>query len=156
MSRPDRTSLAILYDQSMAATLFSRIVQGEIPGTFVYRDELCVAFLTINPITTGHTLVVPIDEVDQWTDLSASLSRHLFDVATKIGNAQKRAFSCERVAFVIAGYEIRHCHLHLIPTNSMEDIKFENALAHVERKDLEQAAGLIIGELRAANVAGAL
>lgn len=156
MSRPDRTSLAILYDQSMAATLFSRIVQGEIPGTFVYRDELCVAFLTINPITTGHTLVVPIDEVDQWTDLSASLSKHLFDVATKIGNAQKRAFFCERVALVIAGYEVRHCHLHLIPTNSMKDIKFENALAHVERKDLEQAAGLIIGELRSANVAGAL
>ena len=140
----------------MTATLFTRIIQGEIPGTFVYRDELCVAFLTINPITTGHTLVVPIQEVDQWTELSDSLSTHLFEVAAKIANAQKRVFLCERVALVIAGYEIQHCHLHLIPSNSMADLRFENALAHVERKDLEQAASLIIGALRAANVAGAL
>jgi len=156
MSRLDRTSLAIPYDQSMTATLFTRIIQGEIPGTFVYRDELCVAFLTINPITTGHTLVVPIEEVDQWTDLSDSTSRHLFEVANTISNAQKRVFFCERVALVIAGYEIPHCHLHLIPSNSMADLKFENALAHVERKDLEQAASLIIGELRATNVDGAV
>ncbi|NQV97941.1 MAG: HIT family protein [Acidimicrobiaceae bacterium] len=140
----------------MTATLFTRIIQGEIPGTFVYRDELCVAFLTINPITTGHTLVVPIEEVDQWTDLSDSTSRHLFEVANTISNAQKRVFFCERVALVIAGYEIPHCHLHLIPSNSMADLKFENALAHVERKDLEQAASLIIGELRATNVDGAV
>ena len=140
----------------MTATLFTRIIQGEVPGTFVYRDKLCVAFLTINPITTGHTLVVPIEEVDQWTELSDSLSRHLFDVATKIGNAQKKVFLCERVALAIAGFEIPHCHLHVIPSNSMADLRFENALAHVERKDLEQTAGLIIGELRAANVAGAL
>ena len=140
----------------MTTTLFTRIIQGEIPATFVYRDELCVAFLTINPITTGHTLVVPIQEVDHWTNLSDSLSRHLFQVAQKVSVAQKKVFSCDRIALVIAGYEIPHCHLHLIPSNSMADLKFENALAHVERKDLEQAAGLIIGELRAANVAGAL
>lgn len=140
----------------MTATLFTRIIQGEIPGKFVYRDELCVAFLTINPIATGHTLVVPIEEVDQWTELSDSLSTHLFDVARKIGNAQKRVFHCERVALVIAGFEIPHCHLHVIPSNSMADLKFENALAQVEHKDLEQAASLIIGALRAANVVGAL
>lgn len=76
----------------MSPTLFSRIIQGEIPGTFVYRDELCVAFMTISPITTGHVLVVPIQEVDEWTDLSDSLTSHLFAIASKISNAQKTVF----------------------------------------------------------------
>lgn len=129
-------------------TLFSRIIAGEIPGTFVHRDDLAVVFLTINPITDGHSLVVPRDEVDQWTDLDPAVSAHLFDLAARVGNAQKRAFGCERIGLIIAGYEVPHCHLHVIPTNSLADLSFANAAATVERADLEANAARIIAELR--------
>ena len=140
----------------MSQTLFTRIIQGQIPGTFVYRDDLCVAFMTISPITAGHVLVVPIDEVDEWTDLSSELSSHLFKVAAQIGEAQKMAFKCERIALIIAGFEVPHCHLHLIPSNSMADLNFEYAVTSSNRDDLEQSSTLIIAELRRKNVAGAL
>ena len=140
----------------MSQTLFTRIIQGQIPGTFVYRDDLSVAFMTISPITAGHVLVVPIDEVDEWTDLSSELSSHLFKVAAQIGEAQKMAFKCERIALIIAGFEVPHCHLHLIPSNSMADLNFENAVTSSSRDELEQSSTLIIAELRRKNVAGAL
>ena len=112
--------------------------------------------MTINPITTGHVLVVPIEEVDEWTDLSPALRSHLFEVAAQISTAQKTNFGCERIALIIAGYEIPHCHLHLIPSNSMADLSFENAVTTSKREELEQAASLIIGELRRLNVAGTI
>jgi len=140
----------------MSQTLFTRIIQGQIPGTFVYRDDLCVAFMTINPITAGHVLVVPIDEVDEWTDLSSELRSQLFIVAAQIGEAQKMAFKCERIALIIAGFEVPHCHLHLIPSNSMADLNFENAVTSANRDDLEQSSTLIIDELRRMNIAGAI
>ena len=140
----------------MDSSLFTKIIQGQIPGTFVYRDDLCVAFMTINPITAGHVLVVPIEEVDEWTDLSTELNTHLFKVAAQIADAQKVAFKCARIALIIAGYEIPHCHLHLIPSNSMADLSFENAVVSVTRDDLEQSSALIIAELRRLNVAGTL
>lgn len=98
--------------------------------------------------------MVPIKEVDQWTDLSQQLTEHLFNVAKIIGQATKRAFGCERIALVIAGYEIPHCHLHVIPSNSMADLEFANARTNVDRTELEQAALQIIAELRSARIVG--
>ncbi len=140
----------------MAETLFSRIISGEIPGTFVYRDDLCAAFMTISPITTGHLLLVPISEIDEWTDLPNSLITHMFVVAKNISIAQKSVFNCRRVAVIIAGYEIPHCHLHLIPTNSMADLSFDNAQIQNDRNELEKSASLIISELRRMDIAGSL
>lgn len=122
----------------------------------MFRDDRCVVFMTISPITLGHSLVVPIQEVDQWTDLSKDLNDHLFDIAKKVGQATKIAFKCERIALVIAGYEIPHCHLHVIPSNSMADLEFANARTNVDRKELEEAAARIIIELRRAGVAGTI
>jgi histidine triad (HIT) family protein len=122
------------------ATLFTKIINGDIPAKFVHRDELCVVFMSINPIATGHALVVPIVEIDQWTDLTQSLSQHLFAIAAKVGNAQKRAFGCERAGLIIAGFEVDHCHLHVIPTNSISDLSFANAASHVESNELQEAA----------------
>lgn len=124
-------------------TIFTRIIDGEIPGTFVYRDEKCVAFLSINPLADGHVLVVPIEEVDHWVDLSPSLSAHLFDVSHRISQALAEAFPCERVGLIIAGYEVNHCHIHLIPTQSMSQLNFANAAASVNREDLENHAARI-------------
>lgn len=128
-------------------TIFTRIIDGEIPGTFVHRDERCVAFLSINPLATGHTLVVPIAEVDHWVDLPDDLAAHLFAVAHRIGKAQQRAFGCERVGLIIAGYEVPHTHLHVIPTEHMGQLNFANAAASVDRAALDAAATAIIAAL---------
>lgn len=128
-------------------TLFTRIIDGELPGTFVYRDSKCVSFMTINPITRGHVLVLPIEETNHWQDMSTELTGHLFGVARLISQAQHFAFKCERVGLIIAGYEIPHCHLHLIPTTSMADFNFANAAQNVPILELESAANEIIAAL---------
>lgn len=127
----------------MATTLFSRIINGEIPGTFVHRDDKCVAFLSINPLAPGHTLVVPIAEIDHWIDLPFDLSAHLFHVAHRIGLAQQAAFRCERVGIIIAGYEVPHAHVHVIPTSHMGQLDFAQAAASVDRADMDFAAQAI-------------
>jgi len=129
------------------ATLFTHIINGDIPGTFVYRDELCVVFLTINPLADGHVLVVPIEEVDHWVDLSPSLSQHLFAISHRISKALQTAFPCERVGMIIAGYEVNHCHIHLIPTQNLGQFNFANAAASVKREDLEAHAERILAAL---------
>jgi diadenosine tetraphosphate (Ap4A) HIT family hydrolase len=129
-------------------TIFSRIIAGDIPGTFVWRDERCVAFMSINPMAHGHTLVVPIDEVDHWVDGDPELIAHLFEVTRVIGVAQRDAFGCERVGVIVAGYEVPHVHVHVIPTDSMSQLSFANAAASVEREALEAAATSIRDALR--------
>lgn len=121
-------------------TLFTHIINGDIPGTFVYRDELCVVFLTINPLADGHVLVVPIEEVDHWIELSPTLSQHLFAISHRISKALHSAFPCERVGMIIAGYEVNHCHIHLIPTQNLGQFNFANAAASVDRQELETQA----------------
>jgi histidine triad (HIT) family protein len=128
-------------------TIFTRIIEGQIPGTFVYRDSLCVAFLSINPLAAGHVLVVPIEEVDHWIDMSPELSAHMFAVSHRISRAISKAFPCTRVGLIIAGYEINHCHIHLIPTNTMSELNFANAAASVERNVLEAQAEKLMSEL---------
>ena len=128
-------------------TIFSRIIAGEIPGTFVYRDDRCVAFMSINPLARGHVLVVPIEEIDHWIDAPSDLVAHLFAVSHRIGRAQKRAFDCERVGLIIAGYEVPHAHVHVIPTDHMGQLSFENAASSVDPAELEAAAAAIRAEL---------
>lgn len=128
-------------------TIFTRIIEGSIPGTFVYRDDQCVVFMSINPIANGHVLVVPILEVDHWVDLPPELAAHLFAVSHRISRALQAAFPCERVGLIIAGYEIDHCHIHLIPTQSMADLSFANAAASVDRATLESNAARIQAEM---------
>ena len=130
-------------------TIFTRIIRGEIPGTFVYTDEACVAFMSINPMADGHVLVIPRDEVDHWVDLSPYMASHLFEVSHRISKALQKAFPCERVGLIIAGYEVNHCHIHLIPTNNMGQLSFANAAASVERETLEQHAERILSALKA-------
>jgi histidine triad (HIT) family protein len=121
-------------------TLFTRIIDGEIPATFVWQDERCVAFLSINPLAPGHTLVVPREEVDHWIDLPTDLGHHLFDVAQSVGEAQRAAFDCERVGVIIAGYEIPHTHLHVFPSTSMGQFNFAHAAPSVTQEELDDAA----------------
>ena len=103
------------------ATLFTKIINGEIPGTFVHQDDKCVAFLDVAPMTEGHVMVVPREEISHWIDADAELLAHLTAVAKRIGEAQKRAFDCERIGLLVVGYEVPHLHIHVLPTNSMDD-----------------------------------
>jgi len=125
------------------STIFTKIIEGDIPGTFVHRDEHCVVFMSINPMAPGHALVVPIEEVDHWVDCSPELATHLFEVARRIAKAQEQAFDCERIGVIIAGYEVPHTHIHVIPTNDMRELSFANAAASVDRDDLQSWADAI-------------
>ena len=131
-------------------TIFSRIIAGEIPGTFVWSDDICVAFMSINPINHGHTLVVPRFEVDQWTDLPRDVATHLMAVSHTIGSAQKRAFDCNRIGMMIVGFEVPHVHIHLIPASSMEHFSFRNAAITPDFADIGRAADAIRSSLGSA------
>ncbi|OHF36353.1 HIT family protein [Corynebacterium sp. HMSC074A01] len=113
------------------STVFTKIINGEIPGRFVYKDEDVAAFLTIEPIAYGHTLVVPVKEVDKWTDLEPELWAKMNAVAQRIGNAIVSEFDCERAGYLIAGFEVPHAHIHVFPANDMSGYN----LASVMRAD---------------------
>ncbi len=122
------------------ATLFTKIIDGEIPGRFVWRDDRAVAFLTIAPIAHGHTLVVPIEEVDHWIDLEPDLAAHLMELARRVGRAQMQAFSPRRIGLIVAGLEVPHCHLHVIPIESEADLSFARADHSPDPARLDAAA----------------
>lgn len=126
-------------------TLFTRIINGELPGRFVYTDDRAVAFLSIAPLNPGHTLVVPRTEVDQWTDADGPLLHHCMDVAQRIGVAAKQAFDAPRAGVVIAGLEVPHLHVHVFPAWSESDFDFARAKPATD-EELDSAAA----KLRAA------
>lgn len=99
-----------------------------------------VGFLTIAPIKPGHALVVPIEEVDHWIDAPDDLRNHIMDVAAQIGQAQMSAFHPARVGVIIAGLEVPHLHVHVIPIDTERDLNFANADGTVTDEELEEAA----------------
>lgn len=130
-------------------TLFTRIIDGDIPGTFVWKDDICVAFLSIEPLRPGHTLVVPRQEVDHWLDASDELRDHLMAVASTIGRAMETEWQPEKVGLMIAGLEVPHLHLHLVPIWNVNDLDFARAKP-ASREELEDAASRIRRALGAA------
>lgn len=131
------------------ASIFTRIIRGELPGRFVWRDDRAVAFLTINPIQLGHTLVVPIEEVDHWLDLEPALASHLMEVAQSVGRAIQRAYSPVRVGMMIAGLEVPHVHLHVLQIKQLADLDFAKADPNPKPEELDAAAQKIRDALRA-------
>lgn len=129
------------------STLFSKIISGEIPGRFVWSDEVAVGFLTIAPITDGHTMVVPRAEIDQFTDAPDDVLAHLALVAKKIGQAQRAAWNAPRAAVLIAGFEIPHLHVHVLPAWDETSLNFSYARTDVEPELLDDAAERIREEL---------
>lgn len=123
-------------------SVFTRIINGELPGRFVYRDDECVAFLSIEPLRYGHTLVVPIEQVDKWTDLDAETWLHICGVAQEIGEAIKNAYDTTRTGFIIAGFDVPHTHIHLFPTEKMAEFDFTKAIAMdaTDPKAMDEAA----------------
>lgn len=108
-------------------SIFSRIIAGEIPARFIWQDEHCVAFLTVAPLTSGHTLVVPREEITQWTEAPGEVLAHLMNVARTIGQAQQAHWKTPRVGLLAQGFEVPHLHLHVWPTASPEDFDLRRA-----------------------------
>lgn len=131
-------------------SVFTMIIRGEIPGRFVWRDEHVVAFLTIGPIRPGHTLVVPISQIDHWTDVPPELWSRVGEVQQVVGRALMDAFSPVRVGSIIAGLEVPHCHVHLIPIDAESDLSFANVDPDPSPEALDDAARRIRDALRAA------
>lgn len=135
-------------------TIFSRIIDGELPGRFVWRDDRCAAFLSINPLRAGHTLVVPRAEVDHWVDLDPATNAHLMSVAQEIARAQMDAFTPTRVGLMIAGLEVPHVHLHVVPMDGVHDLDFDNAARDPDPAALDAAAAAIRSALRSRGADG--
>lgn len=144
-----RSRTLLGYPDAMS-TVFTRIITGEIPGRFVWSDSECVAFLTIGPLTSGHTLVVPRTEVDHWLELTPELRGHLFEVAAHIGQAQRAAFSPERIGLMIQGFEVPHTHVHVWPTNDLADFDFSRVDHDPDPADLDRAGERLRAALLAA------
>tara|TARA_Y100001970_G_scaffold204833_1_gene249399 strand:+ start:2348 stop:2812 length:465 start_codon:yes stop_codon:yes gene_type:complete len=125
------------------ASVFTEIINGNLPAHAIWRDEECVSFLSINPISNGHCLVVPINEIDHWVDLPSEKVGHLLEVASIIGQSQMRAFNPNRIGQMIAGFEVPHTHLHVLPINDTEDLDFRNATSDVDHSHLAKYAKLI-------------
>lgn len=135
-------------------TVFSLIINGDLPGHFVWSDNVCVGFLSINPITDGHALVVPRAEIDQWTDVDPADAAHMMTVSHHLGNAIKSIFSPERIGLMIAGFEVPHTHIHVLQLNTMSDMSFANAATTVDHGQLAGFASSIRDALQAAGHQG--
>lgn len=132
------------------STLFTKIINGEIPGRFVWKDKDVVAFLTIAPLTQGHTLVVPREEVDSWTHASPELLGKVMDVAQSIGKVQEELFSAKRVGVLMEGFEVDHLHVHVWPAYSTADFEVHNADHNPDPAVMDATAVKLRAALRAA------
>jgi diadenosine tetraphosphate (Ap4A) HIT family hydrolase len=130
------------------STVFTQIIDGRIPGRFVWADDRCVVISTIAPITDGHMLVVPREEVDQYTDAEDALLAHLSVVAKQVGRAQQAAFGSPRAAVLVAGFEVEHLHLHVLPAWDEQSLRFDNARHDVPGEELDAAAERVREALR--------
>lgn len=129
------------------ATIFSRIIAGEIPCYKVAEDERFFAFLDINPLKKGHTLVVPKQEVDYLFDLSDDDLAAMQVFAKKVALAIGKAFPCRKVAQVVLGLEVPHAHIHLIPMQSEQDVQFSNPKLKLNEEDFRAVAEAIRAKL---------
>lgn len=122
------------------ASIFSRIIAGEIPSYKVAEDENYYAFLDINPLTEGHTLVVPKKEVDYLFDLDDSTLAGMILFAKKVARKIEKEIDCKRVAVVVLGLEVPHAHIHLIPIQSEEDVDFHREKLRLSPEEFQTIA----------------
>jgi diadenosine tetraphosphate (Ap4A) HIT family hydrolase len=130
-------------------TLFTRIIDGELPARFVWRDDRAVAFLPIAPLCPGHTLVVPIEPVDHWIDLDDDLNAHLWTVAKSIGRALDEAFRPTKLGVIVQGVEVPHAHVHLVPYTDLSQMTFASQDPDPDPGEMDRQAELIRATLRA-------
>jgi len=121
------------------ASIFTKIINRELPGRFVYEDDDVVAFLTIEPMTPGHTLVVPRAEIDQWQNVDDAAFARVMAVSRLIGKAVCTAFKTERAGLIIAGLEVPHLHVHVFPARNLSDFGFASVDRNPSPESLDEA-----------------
>ncbi|MGO1166293.1 MAG: HIT family protein [Janibacter sp.] len=141
------------------ASLFTKIISGDIPGRFVWSDETCVVFLTIEPLTDGHAMVVPRAELEQWTDADDATWTHLQRVASIVARAQQAEWEAPRIGMLLEGFLVPHLHVHVWPAFSPDDFDPHSPMKEVSDERFDEAAERLRTRLRAdgheAHVAGA-
>jgi len=128
-------------------TIFSKIIQGDIPAYKIAENDLFIAFLDIFPLQKGHVLVVPKIEVDKVFDLPDNYLSELLVFAKPIAKAIEDSFPCNRIGMVTVGLEVPHAHLHLIPINQAEDLDFSNPKLKLDKAELIAVQEAIIAKL---------
>ena len=125
------------------ATIFSKIISGDIPSYRIYEDENYYAFLDINPLAVGHTLVIPKTETDYLFDLEDDLLAGMMVFAKKVARAIDKTIDCKRVGVAVLGLEVPHAHIHLVPLNSLHDIEFSRPKLQLSKEEFEDVADKI-------------
>jgi histidine triad (HIT) family protein len=120
-------------------TIFTRIINGDEPARFVWRDARCVAFLSTSPLRPGHTLLVPIAEVDHWIDLDRDLAQHLMSIAQTLGSVLQDAFRPRKIGLFIGGLDVPHVHIHLVPLETKHDMDYDQQEPDPSEEQLEEA-----------------
>jgi histidine triad (HIT) family protein len=136
------------------ASIFTRIIDGELPADFVWKDEQCVAFLSNRPLRPGHALVVPRKEIDHWLDLEPDLLVHLISTAQTIGRAQMAAFKPTRIGLILVGLEVPHVHFHVVPIRGPHDLDFDNQDPNPDPEMMKKAGESLRTELKTLGAAG--
>ncbi|HDR68347.1 MAG TPA: HIT family protein [Bacteroidaceae bacterium] len=129
------------------SSVFTKIVRGEIPSYKIYEDDRYYAFLDINPLAKGHTLVIPKVETDYLFDLDDDLIAGMLVVSKKIARAIDKTMNCKRVGVAVLGLEVPHAHIHLIPINSLYDIEFSRPKLKLSTQEFENIAERIVDAL---------
>ena len=138
------------------ASIFTRIIEGELPADFVWQDDACVAFLANRPLRPGHTLVVPRSETDHWLDLEPELLTHLAATAQTIGKAQMAVFKPAKIGLMLVGLEVPHVHFHVVPIRGPHDLDFDKQDPNPDPAMMKEAGESLRFELRRRGGAGAV
>lgn len=129
-------------------SIFAKIVKGEIPSHKITETENCLAFLDINPLAKGHTLVIPKQETDNLFDLDDKLYSELCLLAKKVAKAIEKTIPCAKVGVAVVGLEVRHAHIHLIPINGIHDIDFKRPKLKLSNEEFNNIATSITANIQ--------
>lgn len=130
------------------SSIFTKIINGEIPSYKIAEDEKCYAFLDISPLAEGHTLVVPKQEVDYIFDLDDELLTHFHLFAKKVAKAMKEVIECEKIGMAVIGLDVRHTHIHLVPLKEVGDLNFAKPKLELPKERMQEIANLISSKIK--------
>ncbi len=130
------------------SSIFTKIINGEIPSYKIAEDEKCYAFLDISPLAEGHTLVVPKQEVDYIFDIEDELLSHLHLFAKKVAKAMKEVIECEKIGMAVIGLDVRHTHIHLVPLKEVGDLNFARPKLELSKERMQEIANLISSNIK--------
>ena len=129
------------------ASIFSKIINGEIPSYKIAEDDKCYAFLDISPLAEGHTLVVPKQEIDYIFDIEDELLAQMHIFAKKVAKAIQTAIPCEKVGMAVIGLDVRHAHIHLVPLQEVGDLNFAKEKLKLSSDEMKQIADKISSKI---------